>query len=302
MTPEEWRHQLETLQQQADALTSTAQWPGTLKEALAILQASLEELHVAEEDMRQQHEAIVVAQQAVMVAHQRYQQVFDVDPDEHLITDHHGLIQQANQAAAVLLATSQERLVGKPFALFVPREERRAWRTWLATLATGPRRQTWQGLLQPRYQPSFAAELTVVILPVPQGEPLQLLWLLRDLRERLQAEEALRDAHEALEERVRERTAALAVETAAVKRLAYRMSQDLRAPLVTVQGFLRELRAAYTMLCIVLPPLLPALEVPQRTAVAQTLDYDMPKALEFIETAVTGMDSRIQAMLDFSRR
>ena len=64
MTPKEWRHQIKTLQQQADALASTAQWPGTLKEALEILQASLEELHVAEEDMRQQHEAIVVAQQA----------------------------------------------------------------------------------------------------------------------------------------------------------------------------------------------------------------------------------------------
>jgi PAS domain S-box-containing protein len=302
MTPKEWRHQIKTLQRQADALASTAQWLGTLKEALEIIQASLEELHVAEEDMRQQHEAIVVAQQAVVVAHQRYQQVFDVDPDEHVITDHCGLIQQANQATAALLATSQERLVGKPLALFVPREARRVWRTWLATLTTEPRRQTWQGRLQPWCQPSFAAELSVVALPDPQGEPMRLLWLLRDLRERLQAEEALRDAHNALEERVRERTAALVVETAAVKRLAYRMSQDLRALLVTVQGFLRELRAAYSMLHTLLPPLLPTLEVRQRTAVAQTLDHDMPEALGCIETAVTGMDSRSQAMLDFSRR
>jgi hypothetical protein len=36
MTPKEWRHQIEILQQQADALASTAQWPGTLKEALEI--------------------------------------------------------------------------------------------------------------------------------------------------------------------------------------------------------------------------------------------------------------------------
>jgi len=302
MTPKEWWHQIKTLQQQADALASTAQWPGTLTEAREILQASLEELHVAEEDMRQQHEAIVVAQQAVVVAHQRYQQVFDVDPDEHVITDHCGLIQQANQATAALLATSEEHLVGKPLALFVPREAGRAWRTWLATLTTGPRRQTWQGRLQPRRQSSFAAELTVVVLPDPQSEPLRLFWLVRDLRERLRAEEALRDAHEALEERVRERTAALVVETAAVKRLAYRISQDLRAPLVTVGGFIRELRAAWAILHTALPPLLSTLEAPQCTVVAQMLDHDMPEALGFIETAVTGMDSRIQAMLDFSRR
>src|SRR5262245_4743026 len=112
MTPEEWRHQIETLQQQADALAPTALSPGTLKEALEVLQTSLKELHVAEEDMHQQHEAVAVAQQAVVVAHQRYQQLFDCDPDEHVITDHQGLIQQANQAAAVLLAVSQERLAG----------------------------------------------------------------------------------------------------------------------------------------------------------------------------------------------
>src|SRR5215468_5189874 len=136
MTPEAWRHQIETLQQQADALAPTAQWPGTLKEALEILQTSLEELHVAEEEILQQHEAIVVVRQAVVVAHQRYQQLFDWDPDEHVVTDRHGLIQEANQAAATLLAVSQERIVGMPLALFVPWEVRRVWRTWLATLST----------------------------------------------------------------------------------------------------------------------------------------------------------------------
>jgi len=302
MTPEEWRYQIEKLQQQADTLAPSAQWPGTLREALEILQTSLEELHVAEEEMQHQHEAVVVAQQAVVVAHQRYQQLFDLDPDEHVITNNRGLIQQANQAAARLLARSQERLVGKPFALFVPREERHAWRTWLATLTTGPSRQTWESRLQPWRQPAFAAELTVVVLHDPQNEPVRLLWLLRDLRERLQAEEALRDAHETLEQHVRERTAALAAETNAVKRLAYQMSQDLRAPLVTVQGFTHELRASYAMLHTILLPLLPALEAPQRTAVVQTLDSDIPEALGFIEIAVTQMDSRIQAMLDFSRR
>src|SRR5215471_1905006 len=205
MTPEAWRHQIETLQQQADALAPTAQWPGTLREALEVLQTSLEELHVAEEEMLQQHEAIAVAQQAVVAAHQQYQQLFDLDPDEHVVTDRHGLIQEANQAAAALLAVSQERLVGMPLALFVTREARRAWRTWLATLTTGLRCQTWEGRLRPRRRPPFAAELTVVALPDPQDETVRLLWLLRDLTGRTQAEEALRDAHEELEQRIRER-------------------------------------------------------------------------------------------------
>ena len=106
MTPEEWQHQIEKLQKQADALAPSAQWPGALREVLEILQTSLEELHVAEKEMQYQHEAVVVAQQAVVVAHQRYQQLFDLDPDEHVITNNRGLIQQANQAAARLLARS----------------------------------------------------------------------------------------------------------------------------------------------------------------------------------------------------
>jgi PAS domain S-box-containing protein len=302
MTPEAWRHQIEILQQQADALSPTSQWPGTLKEALEILQTSLEELHVAEEEMLQQHEAIVVAQQAVVVAHQRYQQLFDLDPDEHVVTDRHGLIQEANQAAATLLAVAQERLVGMPLALFVSRETRHAWRTWLASLTTEPGRQTWEGRLQPLRQPPFAAELTVVALHNPQDEPVRLLWLLRDLTGRMQAEAALCDAREALEQRVRERTAALAAETNAVKRLAYRISQDLRAPLITMGGFTRELRTSCDMLITALPPLLPTAEASQRTAVSHALDHDIPEALQFIEAAVMQMDSRIQALLDFSRR
>src|SRR5262249_30688795 len=147
-----------------------------------------------------------------------------------------------------------------------------------------------------------AAELIVVPLHNSEDTPVRFLWLLRDLTGRVQAEAALREAHETLEERVRERTAALVAETTAVKRLAYRMAQDVRAPLVTVQGFVRELRAACTTLRTALPPLLPALEAPQRAVVAQTLDHDMPEALGFIEDAVAGMDSHVQRLLDFSRR
>ena len=79
------------------------------------------------------------------------------------------------------------------------------------------------------------------------------------------------------------------------------MSQDLRAPLITVRGFANELRIACDLLKAALPPLFPPVEPPS-TAVSQALDHDIPEALGFIEAAVTQMDSRIQAMLDFSRR
>jgi PAS domain S-box-containing protein len=302
MTPEEWRREIATLQQRADAFAPAVQWPGALNEAMLILQTSLEELHVAEEEMRQQHELIVVAQQEVVAAHQRYEQLFDLAPDEHLVTDSHGMIQEVNQAAAALLNHSQASLIGIPLALFVPQEERRAFRAHLTTLATAQNHRTWTGRLQLQGQRSFAAELTSAAIPNAQGDGIRLLWLLRDITERLRAEEALRQAATELEQRIRERTVALAAENSAVKRLAYRMSQDLRAPLITVQGFVNELRLACDSLRAALPPRLPPGEALQDTAVLHVLDHDIPEALEFIVTAVNQMDHCIQALLDFSRR
>ena len=109
------------------------------------------------------------------------------------------------------------------------------------------------------------------------------------------------DAHEALEQGVREHTAAPVAEPNAVKPLVYRMSQGIRAPLMTVGSFIRELCAA----CDPSTPYYPHScrpGKPQRSVVERLCDHDMPEALGCMETAVVGTDSYIQAMLDFSRR
>jgi PAS domain-containing protein len=90
-----------------------------------------------------------------------------------------------------------------PASVPVGREERRAFRAHLTTLATARHRQTWTGRLQPQGQRSFAAELTSAAIPHPQGEGIRLLWLLRDITGRLLAEEALRQAIEELRKRTR---------------------------------------------------------------------------------------------------
>jgi hypothetical protein len=104
-----------------------------------------------------------------------------------------------------------------------------------------------------------------------------------------------------LEQGVREHTAAPVAETNAVKPLAYRMFQGVRAPLMTVGSFIRELCAA----CDPSIPYYPHScrpERPQRSVVERLCDHDMPVALGCMETAIVGTDSYIQAILDFSRR
>ncbi len=133
----------------------------------------------------------------------------------------------------------------------------------------------------------------------------QLQELNTELAQRLiagkQAEEALSQAHDELEQRVRDRTVALEMANEEVRRFAYIVSHDLRAPLINLKGFARELRDLCELLNTTLPQLLPHLDEPQRTEVARALIEDGPEALGFIETSVTRMDGLIRAVLNLSR-
>jgi signal transduction histidine kinase len=93
--------------------------------------------------------------------------------------------------------------------------------------------------------------------------------IVHDLSARVQAEEALRQARDELEVRVHERTAELAVANEEVRRFAYIVSHDLRAPLINMKGFAGELRAACGVLQAALPTVLPHLEVSQRADIAR---------------------------------
>jgi signal transduction histidine kinase len=86
-----------------------------------------------------------------------------------------------------------------------------------------------------------------------------------------------------------------------IRRFAYIVSHDLRAPLINLHGFADELRDACAVLTAVLPALVPHLEGRQRTEVTRALDEDIPEALGFIKTAVTRMDHLIRAILQLSR-
>jgi PAS domain S-box-containing protein len=305
MTTEEWHHQIDAFQQQMETLRSAiphpTRWSTALKDALEAMQISLEELQVAGEERQQQLVAIAEAQQTTATMSQRYQALFDLAPDGYLVTDESGVIQELNRAAATLLMMRQEYAVGKPLALFVAPEERGAFRTQLVELRTTLSRRDWRVCLEPWEGRPFDTELSVVTVPQLQGQCPSLLWHLRDITQRKAAEAVLRQAHEDLEQRVQERTTALAAANAEIRRFAYVVSHDLRAPLINVRGFAKELRDASTALTEVLSAIVPHLEGPQAAVVTQTLDDDIPEALGFIETAVMRMDRLIEAVLQLSR-
>ncbi len=86
-----------------------------------------------------------------------------------------------------------------------------------------------------------------------------------------------------------------------VKRFAYIVSHDLRAPLVNMKGFASELRIALDEIQSVMDTVLPHLDEQQTQTITYALKEDAPEALEFIDSSVTRMDDFIGALLKLSR-
>lgn len=133
------------------------------------------------------------------------------------------------------------------------------------------------------------------------GDVTGLVGIGLDITERKRAEEALQQAHDQLERRVEERTAELRLANEEVKRFAYIVSHDLRAPLVNIKGFSSELQIALGMIEDTLTPVYGVLGDIQSTRITQAFEGDIPEALGFINASVERMDYLITAILKFSR-
>ena len=127
------QQRLSTLQKQAVSTSQNQEL--ILSEVFQDLSITLEELQVADEELRQQNEELALARQHAEAERQRYQELFAFAPDAYLVTDKAVLIQEANHAAATLLAVPKQRLRGKPFILFVDPAEQQVFYNQLAHLS-----------------------------------------------------------------------------------------------------------------------------------------------------------------------
>src|SRR4026209_489153 len=78
----------------------------TEREHHAQLLAALQDLSVAEEELRAQHEAIAETQHELDLQRVRYRTLFECAPDAYIVTDEHGIIEEANDAVARLLGVT----------------------------------------------------------------------------------------------------------------------------------------------------------------------------------------------------
>lgn len=159
-----------------------------LQVAFETVSTTLEELRVAEEEMRVQNEMLADAQETTEQWRLHYQDLFNAAPEAYLVTDPLGVIAEANLAAQSLLGLSLRFLTGKPLASFVPSAGRQEFRRLLLDAAQGGDALERDLLLMPRKQAAVAVSATVAVVRGAAGRPAGLRWLIRDVTARGMAE------------------------------------------------------------------------------------------------------------------
>jgi two-component system, sensor histidine kinase PdtaS len=191
--------EIESLRCQLTGLTQ--QWHGvaplplSLAETVEELTSTIEELHAVNAELTK-------AEQAARDMQQRYQELFEGAPEAYVVTDRHGVIQEANRAAATLFHLDRTQLAGLPLAVLVAQDMRPAFRMQLAWLRNGAEVREWVIRVQPRRCPSVPVVCQVRPARSVDGQLSGFRWLLRDVSAQQQAQEIL-------EQRVRELTYAL---------------------------------------------------------------------------------------------
>jgi PAS domain S-box-containing protein len=164
-----------------------------LQEAYAELSVANEELQSALEDLIAVSEELQQRNLQLTLERQRYQDLFDFAPDGYLVTDTNGVIQEANQAAALLLSVERKYLVGKPVSVFTSETDRRAFYDCVNQSSAMLQPQTWQLSFRSRQGHLFLAEVTIASICDLSGAIVGLRWLIRDITSRKQTESALKE-------------------------------------------------------------------------------------------------------------
>jgi PAS domain S-box-containing protein len=187
--------------------TTTAPPPEMSLTPVAEIALMLEELNVAEEEMRQQADELVMTRGQLESERLRYMELFNEAPDAYLVTDELGVVREANRAAEQMLQIDRIWLRGKPFAALVEEDFRQAFRLMLDIRHGAPENLEFDTTIRPR--DGSPIDVSVRIRRARVETRMELRWSLRDVTAQRRAEAELRRVNAELEVRVAQRTAAL---------------------------------------------------------------------------------------------
>lgn len=223
------------------------------------------------ERLRQETVARLETQQQLKVLLQAMPlAVVQVDPD--------GNVQYWNRPAEEIFGWSAGEVIGRPPPYLLPEQEGEIVTLRQRVLAgerlTGveTRRRTRNGVV-------IHASVSTAPVRNAAGEVTSIISVIEDVTERKEAEAALRELNDELEQRVAERTAQLQAKNKELETFAYSVSHDLKAPLRGIDGYSRFLQQDY----------------------ASVIDEEGQTFLDNIRRAARQMSQLIDDLLAYSR-
>jgi PAS domain S-box-containing protein len=227
--------------------------------------------------------------------------IVTVDERRRIILFNHGAEKVFNYGRAEVLGQELEILLPKRFAAAHVGQVESFARGPVASRLMGERSEVYG-----RRKDGSEFPADVSISRHSAGGRMFLTAIVRDATERMQARDAILRLNAELERRVEERTAELVEANRQLQRqseenetFVYSVSHDLRAPLVNLEGFSKELR----IVCDELRKLLSDPTIPEdvRRKAEQLIRHDMDEPLDYIHAAVARLSRIIDALLRLSR-
>ena len=188
-----------------------------------MLQHMLHELKVHQLELEMQNEKLLRAQHELEASRMRCYDLYDQAPIGYLTLNEQGRILEANLTAAAMLGTERSSLIEQRLSRYIlPADQNIFYITCKLLTKTGNPQSSEFRMLQTGSEP-FWVKMEAVAAYDKENRSTMIRMVVSDINKRKQAEEDLQNARDELEQRVIDRTSALAEANEQMKKVSFEL-------------------------------------------------------------------------------